>query len=118
MLVQPYLDELNEAGEWSLIFIAGAYSRALMKTPAEGDFRVQFQHGGTVRAVSAPPWMIDQSLRLLESVSSPLLFARVDGVVRDGRFLLMELEINEPYLALAHAPGSADLLAAAALRNS
>ena len=28
----------------------------------------------------------------------PLLYARVDGVIRDGQFLLMELEINEPSL--------------------
>ncbi|WP_165072812.1 ATP-grasp domain-containing protein [Paludisphaera rhizosphaerae] len=116
MLVQPYLDELNEAGEWSLIFVGGAFSHALTKTPAEGDFRVQFRYGGTVRAVEPPSWMIDQAFRVLASVPSPLLFARVDGVARDGRLLLMELEINEPYLGLSHEVEAADRLADAALR--
>ena len=115
MLVQPYLDELNDGGEWSLIFIGGAFSHALTKTPAEGDFRVQFRYGGTVRPETPPDWMVEQASRVLETVDSPLLFARVDGVPRDGRFLLMELEINEPYLGLGHAPGSADRLAEAAL---
>lgn len=118
MLVQPYLCELNEEGEWSLIFVDGAYSHALTKTPAARDFRVQFHHGGTVRPASPPSWMVDGATRVLKSVTSPLLFARVDGVARDGQFLLMELEINEPYLGLSHAPGSADRLADAALRQA
>lgn len=115
MLVQPYMDEIHGEGEWSLIFIAGSYSHAIVKTPAEGDFRVQTEHGGTFRAATPPVGLVDQAARVLETVRSPLLFARVDGVVRDGRFLLLELEVNEPYLGLARAPGSADRLADAVL---
>ncbi|WP_165249588.1 ATP-grasp domain-containing protein [Paludisphaera soli] len=111
MLIQPYLPEIAEGGEWSLVFLGGAFSHALTKAPAEGDFRVQFRYGGMVRPAEPPAGLVEQAARVLACVASPLLFARVDGVLRDGRFLLMELEINEPYLGLAHAPGAADRLA-------
>ncbi|WP_156513070.1 RimK family alpha-L-glutamate ligase [Planctomyces sp. SH-PL62] len=111
MLIQPYLPEIASGGEWSLIFLGGAYSHALTKTPAEGDFRVQSQHGGTITGAEPPAWIVEQAAKVTATVAAPLLYARVDGVERDGRFLLMELEINEPYLGLAHAPGSADRLA-------
>jgi hypothetical protein len=39
------------------------------------------------------------------------LYARVDGVLRDGRFLLMEVEVNEPGLGLHLAPGAAERFA-------
>ena len=32
------------------------------------------------------------------------MYARVDGVVQDGRFLLMELEVFEPLMFLARHP--------------
>jgi hypothetical protein len=35
---------------------------------------------------------------------SPCAYARVDGCVVDGRFLLMELELIEPYLFLGSHP--------------
>jgi hypothetical protein len=43
------------------------------------------------------------------------LYARVDGVLREGRFLLMEVEVNEPGLGLDLAPGSAERFADALL---
>lgn len=115
MLVQPFLEEIRGEGEWSMVFIAGEFSHAFVKTPAAGDFRVQHQFGGTFRAVSPPAGLVDQAAKVAATVDSPLLFARVDGVVRDGRLLLMELEINEPYLGFVHSPGSADRLAVALL---
>ena len=39
------------------------------------------------------------------------------SVVRDGRFVLMEVEVNEPALGLHLAPGSADRFAEALLRR-
>ena len=111
MLIQPYLPEVAAGGEWSLVFLGGAYSHALTKSPAEGDFRVQFRYGGVVRPAEPPARIVEQAERVLAAVEGPLLFARVDGVERDGRLLLMELEINEPYLGLAHAPGAAERLA-------
>lgn len=111
VLIQPYLDEIRDEGEWSLVFIAGRYSHAVVKTPAEGDFRVQTEHGGTFRAGAPSADLIDRAARVVETIRQPWLLARVDGIVRDGRFLLLELELNEPYLGFHFAPGSADRLA-------
>ena len=46
VVVQPYAPQI-EAGETSLLFFGGAFSHAVRKVPAEGDYRVQAHHGGT-----------------------------------------------------------------------
>jgi hypothetical protein len=43
--------------------------------------------------------------------AAEILYARVDGVVRGGRFLLMEFEAVEPVLFLASATGAAARMA-------
>jgi hypothetical protein len=45
------------------------------------------------------------------------LYARVDGISRDGAFLLMELELIEPNLYLSHDPRAPARLAAAIARR-
>ncbi len=46
-LVQPFQPEIQTEGEWSLIFIDGEYSHAVLKRPAAGDYRVQNDFGGS-----------------------------------------------------------------------
>jgi len=46
---------------------------------------------------------------------SPSLYARVDGLEKDGRFLLAELELIEPELFLERKPGAAERFARALL---
>jgi len=104
VLVQPYIEEVASHGEWSLVFFAGQYSHAVLKRPAEGDFRVQRHFGGNTAPGDPPPELIAQAGDVLSKVDSPLLYARVDGVDRAGRFVLMELEINEPYLFVGFSP--------------
>ena len=107
LLIQPYLPEVATRGEWSLVFLGGDYSHAALKTPAKGDFRVQEHFGGISTAAVAPPEFVEQARSVLRAVDHPLLYARVDGVERDGRFLLMELEINESYLFVGLSDGAA-----------
>jgi len=45
------------------------------------------------------------------------LYARVDGIVRDDQFVLMELELIEPNLFLANAAGAVDRFASAIARR-
>lgn len=104
VLVQPYIEEVASQGEWSLVFFAGRYSHAALKRPTHGDFRVQQHFGGNAAPANPPPELIAQAQDVLSQIESPLLYARVDGVVRAGRFLLMELEINEPYLFVGFSP--------------
>jgi glutathione synthase/RimK-type ligase-like ATP-grasp enzyme len=99
-LVQEFMPEIIMHGEWSLVFFAGEYSHAVVKQPQAGDFRVQTDFGGSYRAAIAPPEFIAQAQALLRLVDQHLLYARVDGIEREGQFILMELELIEPSLFL------------------
>lgn len=115
MLVQPYVPEIERVGEWSLMFFAGRYSHAVLKRPRGGDFRVQEKHGGT-RAHETPDAATRAAAQrvvdALPRAGHPdCLYARIDGVVRAGRFELMELEVLEPQLFLAGEPRAAERFA-------
>lgn len=115
VLVQPFMHEVTTEGEWSFIFIDGAYSHTAMKRPRDGDFRVQSDWGGSSGAATPPEALVRQAAAFLELVEEPWLYARVDGIVRDGQLLLMELEMTEPTLFLALHPPAAERLADAIL---
>ncbi len=116
VLVQRFMPEVVSGGEWSLVYLGGAYSHAVLKRPASGDFRVQEHLGGSSSPAEADRALIEQARSALDAVGEPLLYARVDGVERDGRLVLMELEIVEPSLFLGLAPGAGRRFAEAILR--
>ncbi len=105
--MQPYCDEVERQGEWSLIFLGGEFSHAVRKRPQPGDFRVQTEYGGSAEVADPPPGSVQIGQRLLASFERPLLYARVDGFDCMGRFVLMELELIEPFLFLSLAPHAA-----------
>jgi glutathione synthase/RimK-type ligase-like ATP-grasp enzyme len=100
-LVQPYVSEVAEVGEYSLIFFNGKFSHAVLKTPAKSDFRVQHYFGGTIQVIDPKPEMLESCQKLMDNFAPNTLYGRVDGVEIDGVFHLMELELIEPYLFLA-----------------
>ncbi len=107
VLVQPFLPQIAAEGEWSLVFFDGAYSHAVVKRPKAGDFRVQARHGGREESRAAPPGLVAQAQAVLTAMPDAPLYARVDGVVEDGVFLLMEIELVEPALFLTHGHAAA-----------
>lgn len=118
LMLQPFLPEVRAQGEWSLVFIGGEFSHAVLKRPAEGDFRVQEAYGGSSVAVEPDAGIIEAGARAVGAAAActqltpaDVLYARVDGVVSDGRFLLMELEAVEPDLFFRLAPGAANRMA-------
>jgi glutathione synthase/RimK-type ligase-like ATP-grasp enzyme len=113
MLVQPFFPGVTVEGETSLVFVDGAFSHAARKRPAPGDFRVHDDFDGTIEAVTPSPAQLDVGRRALAAVAEPLLYARVDLVPGPAGPVVMELELVEPDLYLATAPGSAERLAAA-----
>ena len=119
LLVQPFLREVVEDGEWSLLFFGGSFSHAVLKRPCAGDFRVQADFGGRAEAAEPPSAVVDAAARALrtaeEVVGEPLAYARVDGVVSGGSFLLMELEAIEPSLFLYAHPDAPARFARAVL---
>lgn len=101
VLVQPFLPEVVSEGELSLMYLNGHFSHAVVKRTRPDDFRVQEVHGGTHAPFTAPPALLAQTDALLRTAGADtLLYARVDGLVRHGRFELMELELTEPSLFL------------------
>lgn len=98
-MAQPFVEEIL-TGEWSLLFFGGKYSHSLLKTPKENDFRVQHYLGGTVTYQVADETLIKEASQYIKAFAANTLYARVDGVVIDGVFHLMELELIEPYLFL------------------
>jgi glutathione synthase/RimK-type ligase-like ATP-grasp enzyme len=117
LLVQPFAHEVITSGEWSIVFFDGEYSHGVLKKPASGDFRVQEELGGHGEPADPSPGIVEQARRVLSRAAGPLLYARVDGIERDGTFLLMELEINEPFLYLGSSSGAAERFADAIIRT-
>jgi glutathione synthase/RimK-type ligase-like ATP-grasp enzyme len=118
VMVQPLVGEIERGGEWSLVFIAGRYSHAVLKRPRMGDFRVQREHGGTLESVEPEDAVIAAAERAVAAIpfgDAPPLYARVDGCIVDGELRLMELEVLEPELFLRCAPESPGRLADALL---
>jgi glutathione synthase/RimK-type ligase-like ATP-grasp enzyme len=113
-LVQPFQPEIATDGEWSLIYLGGTYSHTVVKRPAAGDYRVQHEYGGSAELVDPPTAVreaAEAALAAAPARTAPT-YARVDGILSAGRFLLMELELIEPYLFLPDHPPATDRLAA------
>jgi len=119
VLVQPFAEEVPEAGELSFMFLDGAFSHAALKRAAvaTGEFRVQTEHGGTVERTSTPDHLVEQAARTLTALPTMPLYARVDGIVRDDRFVLMELELIEPNLFLDFEPTAPERMARGIVRR-
>lgn len=113
--VQPLVESVRTEGEWSYIYLDGALSHVLLKKPAAGDFRAHAIYGGAVTCATPSPADLDQVEAMRARLPFDLLYARVDLVRHDERLAIMELELIEPMLYFALAPGAAATLAAAAL---
>jgi glutathione synthase/RimK-type ligase-like ATP-grasp enzyme len=122
-MIQPYLAEVDTAGETALIFIGGKFSHAIRKAP--------MLPSGTVNAVDGQALFVAEMIsrrdpteaeraladRVLGLVPGDLLYARVDLLPTPAGPVVIELELTEPSLFLVHDPGSADRLAAAIARR-
>ena len=111
-LIQPFIQSIKNEGEYSLIYFGNKLSHVLLKTPKNGDFRVQEEHGGVLKAIKKPECsLIDFGNKVMENVPHQCLYSRVD-VVRDGNnYLLMEVELIEPSLYFNMNPKSPQMFA-------
>ncbi|HEY7406048.1 MAG TPA: hypothetical protein VIB39_21155 [Candidatus Angelobacter sp.] len=118
-LVQQFVPEIQTKGEISFIYVDGAYSHAVCKRPAPGDFRVQQEHGGTAELVDPPDSLLQQAHEMADQVPevSWSLYCRLDAVARNGKLILMELELIEPELFLGLADDAAETFARAIVRR-
>jgi glutathione synthase/RimK-type ligase-like ATP-grasp enzyme len=109
-LLQAFVSEIV-GGEVSLVYLDGEFSHAAHKLPAAGDYRVQVDHGGTVKPFTPDAALCAFADRVLSAVSHPWLYARVDTVRTARGPVLMELELLEPDLFFTEAPAAAERLA-------
>lgn len=111
VLLQEFVEEVQSDGELSIVFFGGEYSHAMLKRPRAGDFRVQSEHGGSSVVTTPDPEVIDAAAAMMGKLPMIPVFARMDGIVIDGNFTLMEAELLDAELFMQHAPGSADRFA-------
>jgi len=116
MLVQPWLERILDAGEYSLISFDGEFSHAVSKVPRSGEFRVQPEYGGIISSCTPPAGSVELAEAALAAAPAPTTYARVDIVVgNDGALQIIELELIEPALFLDHAPEAGRVFAKAVL---
>jgi hypothetical protein len=106
VLIQPFIPEITNNGEYSFIFFAGELSHVVLKQAKAGDFRVQNDFGGKSERVEPRQDLVAQAQAVADYVPQPWLYARIDGVEVGGRFLVMEIELIEPMLFIEMAANS------------
>ena len=114
MLVQEFLPGIA-AGELAGVFFDGVFSHGLRRVPAPGEFRINSQYGGRMEATELPAAVVEQMRRVLALLPEPALYARIDGVMHEGRFVVMEVEVNEPGLGMDLVPEAGQRFADALL---
>jgi glutathione synthase/RimK-type ligase-like ATP-grasp enzyme len=100
-IVQPFIENIQSEGEFSLFYFNRQFSHAIQKIPKRNDFRVQEEYGATISAVDPEAALRKTADQVMQVVDPLPVYARADFVRGpDGRFLLMELELIEPSLYL------------------
>ncbi|MBI1391265.1 MAG: hypothetical protein GC152_00860 [Alphaproteobacteria bacterium] len=110
-MVQPVLSEIGDVGETSFVFFDGIFSHAINKRPAPGAILCQEEHGGVSVRLDPAPAAIEAARNVLDKLPIAPLYARIDAIVDNDRFMIMEAELIEPELFIGLAPTAADVFA-------
>ena len=120
-MVQPYLDAVDTSGETAVLFLAGRFSHAIRKAPllagpdtaVDGLFRAE--EITPRQASSAELETAGAALAAIPAeLANDVLYARIDLIPdAEGQPVLLELELAEPSLFLAHEGRAASRFAAA-----
>ena len=110
-LVQPYIENITQEGEYSFIYFQHHFSHAVIKKPQGGEFRVQDDFGGSVEKYVPDEQEIREVQKMLNTFPHRYEYARVDFVKHEGKTLLMELEVIEPELFFRFHPDGAEMFA-------
>lgn len=117
-MIQPFLPTIQSEGEYSFIMIDGELSHCLVKRAKQGDYRIQSMYGGVETPVEPTPEDLKAARDVIATLDETPLYARVDMVRGDdGRLLLMELEMIEPYLYPEQGPKLGPLFAEALMKR-
>jgi len=116
VLVQEFLPEIAD-GELSMVYFDGVFSHAIRKRPPRGEFRTNSRFHATRARDTPPPAVAEQGAAALRALPELPLYARVDGVVRDGSLIVLEVEVLEPALFMEFDPPSAERFAEATVKR-
>jgi hypothetical protein len=117
-MIQPLIPAITTEGEFSFLFIDGAYSHTVLKRPRAGDYRIQEAYGGQTLGIEPAAADLASARAVLAALEEAPLYARVDMVrAAEGHLMLMELEVIEPSLFVEAGEGIGDMLAAAMRRR-
>lgn len=106
LVLQPFIPEIQSAGETSLIFFNGKFSHAIRRQPAKNDWRANSQYQVEISAVNVADNIINTAQQVLNRLPEMPVYARVDGTIIESEFLLNELELIEPALYLDRVEGA------------
>lgn len=118
VLVQPYIERVDDHGETALVFLGGEFSHAIRKGPILA--RATKTVGGLFAAEQIEPReptgaersAAETAMDALPFARSRLLYGRVDLLPgEDGVPLVLEVELVEPSLFLTCDDGAADRFA-------
>ncbi len=113
MLLQPFLATVTSSHERSLIFIDGTYTHAIEREPA-----LDLEPDAQDQLIVPQEDELLLARNILDLLPTSPLYARVDLIHDEaGTLRLMELELVEPFLWLAHAPHAVQLFADALARK-
>ena len=118
-MIQSFLPAIVEEGEFTFFFVDGAFSHAVLKCAAPGEYRIQSLYGGTERDYLPTP----SDRAAAEAVVATLPFAaplycRIDMIrLPSGELAVMEAEMVEPYYYPEQGPELGERIAAAVRRR-
>lgn len=113
-VVQPFIENIQTEGEFSLFYFSRRFSHAIRKIPKSADFRVQEEYGADIVSVEPEAELLRTADSVMQLVDPTPAYARADFVRGpDGRFLVMELELIEPSMYLRMDPGAPQRFATA-----
>ncbi|GIG70024.1 ATP-grasp domain-containing protein [Phytomonospora endophytica] len=113
-MAQPYLSAVDTAGETALLYFRGRFSHAVRKGPMLNGNHLDSTGLYVTEEISrrvpsgAELAAAEKALAAVPGGTEALLYARVDLIPgADGEPTLLELELAEPSLFLAHDDGAA-----------
>ncbi len=122
VMVQPYLDTVEQVGETSVIHLGGSFSHAITKSAllTEHGERGAFDHHEYVEEITPAGAStvqhevaelvvtgVARAMRGAGAAEPVLSYARIDLLPGPDGPLLLEVELTEPSLFLQHAPETA-----------
>jgi O-ureido-D-serine cyclo-ligase len=122
VLLQPYLDRIDDLGERSMLYYAGEFSHAVRKgallkrgePPLDALLRKELVSASEVNADE----LRVGAAALAAQPFGTLAYARVDLVrAGDGTPCVLELELSEPSMFFAFSAGAAERFAAVVLAS-